>query len=66
MENCSKCIFVTEEKWKIYLTVSNTYTSLRCSFILLDGDLDNIFNQTIGSRLSKFVPFVMLQAKAVQ
>lgn len=65
MENCSKYIFVTEEKWKIYLTALNTYTSLRCSLILLNGDLDNVFYQTIGSSLNKPILFLMLQTKAV-
>lgn len=66
MENCSIYIFVIEEKWKIYLTALNTYTSLWCSLILLNGDLDNVFYQTIGSSLSKLILFVMLQTKAVQ
>lgn len=66
MENCSKYIFVTVEKWKIYLTALKTYTSLRCSLILLNAVLDNVFYQTIGSSLSKLIPLVMLQTEAVQ
>lgn len=63
--NCSKYIFLIEEKWMIYLAALNTYIPFWCSLIFLNECLDNAFYQITGLKLSTLIPFSILQTKAI-